>query len=78
MGGLPLADALLLCELLAKVDPARVDAGVSVGRRTGLTNVGHSLNRGGERPWQEIADLFEWVKRSPALPHPLLRRGAKG
>jgi hypothetical protein len=38
--------------------------------RAGLTNVGHSLNRGGERPWQEIADLLEWLKRSPALPHP--------
>jgi hypothetical protein len=56
---------------------ARVDGDVSVERRTGLTNVGHSLNRGGERPWQEIADLLEWLKRSPALPHPL-PRGAKG
>jgi hypothetical protein len=69
MGGLSLADALLVCELLAKVDPARVDGGVSVGRRTGRANVGHSLNRGGERRCQEIADLLEWLKRSPALPH---------
>ena len=30
-----------------------------------------SWNPGGERPWQQIADLFEWVKRSPgATPIP--------
>jgi hypothetical protein len=31
----------------------------------------HSWNPGGERPWQQIADLFEWIKRSPgATPIP--------
>jgi hypothetical protein len=32
MGGLSLADALLLCELLAKVDPARYERHVLFSR----------------------------------------------
>ena len=39
----------------------------------------HSWNPGGERPWQQIADLFEWIKRSPgATPIPPLLTGAQG
>jgi hypothetical protein len=38
MGGLSLADALLLCELLANVDPARYERAVCVGFSGSLTS----------------------------------------